>query len=106
MATREGKYQLFLDGNKKTAIGSNEAREVYITGDALRLPISQNDTIIETVNGQIRFNDEKLKETDWTQGADVPDSIKVPNAVYRQTLRDLPAAITSWKDEVVWPEKP
>lgn len=61
MATRDGKYQVFLDGNKKTSIGANEGKEVYIQADALRLPISVTSTTIETVNGQIRFNSERQK---------------------------------------------
>ena len=62
---------------------------------------------IESILKAVRWNrDQKLIETDWTQGADVPESIKAPHAVYRQVLRDLPATVTSWKDEVVFPEKP
>lgn len=32
-----------------------------------------------------------LRESDWTQGKDIPDSISNPWALYRQNLRNLPA---------------
>lgn len=41
--------------------------------------------------------DTYLKETDWTQGADVPSAIKTAYVTYRQALRD----ITEHAD---WPE--
>jgi len=50
---------------------------------------------------------QKLKDSDWTQGADIPDSIKTPYATYRQELRDLPT--TDFKAEnktAFWPTEP
>jgi len=55
-----------------------------------------------------------LAECDWTQGADVPDSIKTAWQTYRQQLRDLPASASPKLDEfyeldlssVTWPSKP
>ena len=55
-----------------------------------------------------------LAECDWTQGADVPNSIKTAWQTYRQQLRDLPAAASPKLDEfyeldlssVTWPSKP
>lgn len=48
-----------------------------------------------------------LKECDWTQGEDVPDSIKLPYRAYRASLRDLPNdekwPLISHND---WPTKP
>ena len=46
-----------------------------------------------------------LMECDWTQGADVPDSIKLAWQPYRQTLRDITSNYTDIRD-VVWPTKP
>jgi len=45
-----------------------------------------------------------LSECDWTQGSDVPDSIKLNWQSYRQSLRD----ITNQSDplNVTWPTKP
>ena len=49
--------------------------------------------------------DKRLVESDWTQGDDVPDSIKVAWQPYRQALRDITNTYSSL-DDVVWPEKP
>ena len=62
----------------------------------------------EVINEHIAFQigiirkerDKKLIASDWTQGADVPDSIKTPYATYRQQLRDLPASITLPKNRI------
>ena len=56
----------------------------------------------------------RLKECDWTQGADVPNSIKTTWQTYRQQLRDLPASASPKLDEfykldltsVTWPTEP
>ena len=55
-----------------------------------------------------------LSECDWTQGADVPNSIKTAWQTYRQALRDLPATTSPSLDSnydldltsVTWPSKP
>ena len=55
-----------------------------------------------------------LAECDWTQGADVPNSIKTAWQTYRQALRDLPASASPKLDSnydldltsVTWPTKP
>ena len=55
-----------------------------------------------------------LAECDWTQGADVPNSIKTAWQTYRQQLRDLPATaspkLNSEYDlddsSVTWPTEP
>ena len=56
----------------------------------------------------------RLVKCDWTQGADVPNSIKTAWQTYRQQLRDLPASASPKLDEfyeldlssVTWPSKP
>ena len=58
--------------------------------------------------------DALLKETDWTQGKDVPVGIQSSYVNYRQQLRDLPSTATPVLDEttavgisgVTWPTKP
>ena len=45
-----------------------------------------------------------LIESDWTQGADVPSTIKTPWATYRTLLRDVPTQ--SDPDNITWPTKP
>lgn len=47
----------------------------------------------------------RLVDCDWTQGDDVPDSIKLPYQTYRQALRDITTNYTTLGN-VVWPEKP
>lgn len=54
-----------------------------------------------------------LKESDWTQGADVPDAIKAAWTTYRQALRDMPAnnsdvtlSVDGVLSNVTWPTKP
>ena len=55
-----------------------------------------------------------LSECDWTQGADVPNSIKTAWQTYRQALRDLPATASPKLDSineldltsVTWPTEP
>lgn len=49
--------------------------------------------------------DRMLQACDWTQGADVPDYIKLPYQTYRQALRDITDTYSSL-DDVVWPDKP
>ena len=55
-----------------------------------------------------------LAECDWTQGSDVPNSIKTAWQTYRQALRDLPASSSPKLDSnydldltsVTWPTEP
>ncbi len=51
------------------------------------------------------IRDQKLVETDWTQGEDVPVGIKTAYKAYRQELRDIPSKYKIGSD-VVWPTKP
>ena len=41
-----------------------------------------------------KTRDEKLKESDWSQGTDVPSSLKTEYETYRGKLRDLPTTVT------------
>lgn len=58
--------------------------------------------------------DRLLSECDWTQGADVPNSIKSAWTTYRQSLRDLPSGASPQLDastpvgvkNITWPTKP
>lgn len=51
------------------------------------------------------FRNQRLAETDWTQGADVPDAIKNAYTAYRQALRDITKTYNDPR-KVVWPDKP
>ena len=63
-------------------------------------------------NALRRQRDVLLAECDWTQGADVPASIKNTWVTYRQALRDLPATASPTIDaeeqlqNVTFPTKP
>ena len=50
------------------------------------------------------YRNKLLVESDWTQGDDVPDSIKLPYQTYRKALREIGYAATT--ADVVWPTKP
>lgn len=73
--------------------------------------IAEEADVPEEVQAEINLRllraqrDEFLKKSDWTQGADVPDTIKLAWQPYRQALRDITETYTSLAD-VVWPEKP
>ena len=55
---------------------------------------------------EIRYKrDVLLKETDWTQAADVPQAIKDKWAPYRQALRDVPQQ-DGFPTDVSWPIQP
>lgn len=49
--------------------------------------------------------DELLKDTDWTQLADVPEITRSAWQPYRRALRDLPESFNN-PDEVVLPNAP
>jgi hypothetical protein len=56
--------------------------------------------------GRIReTRNELLAETDWTQAADVPQTIKDKWATYRQALREVPQQ-PGFPTNITWPTKP
>jgi hypothetical protein len=69
------------------------------------------DTAIQLIRLE---RNKKLKNTDWSQGADVPQTLKDAYTTYRQELRDMPAnnpsaTITDNKmtlANVTWPTEP
>lgn len=62
------------------------------------------DTASEAANVRAQRN-EKIAQTDWTQGKDIPENISSKWAAYRQALRDVPAqAGFPWT--VQWPNDP
>ena len=46
-----------------------------------------------------------LKDSDWSQGKDIPDAVSQPWAVYRQALRDVPSQ-SGFPWDVQWPAQP
>lgn len=75
-----------------------------------------NEGIITLVSDPIKVFEKAMKlvrkqrdvlltECDWTQLSDAPLQNKAEWAVYRQTLRDLPANTTD-PENVIWPTPP
>ena len=63
--------------------------------------------------------DELLQKSDWSQGEDIPSSLKTSYATYRVELRDLPTTVTKpsfetlnnqsfgeWNIDALMPSKP
>jgi hypothetical protein len=48
---------------------------------------------------------QKLKDSDWSQGKDIPDAVSTPWAAYRQALRDVPAQ-SGFPWDITWPAQP
>ena len=71
----------------------------------------KKDTAMQIIRMERGF---KLKNTDWSQGADVPQTLKDAYTTYRQALRDMPAnnpsATITDNDmtmiNVTWPDEP
>ena len=51
------------------------------------------------------LRNQKLKESDWTQLPDVPESIKSLWKAYRQELRDITVNFTD-AQSITWPTQP
>ena len=105
-----------------------KVKDIYSAGSYEGIEIMESDTNnvtkpsqsdleakFETVKSRENFvllrkkRDRLLKESDWSQGGDVPDSLKTKWQTYRQTLRDLPAnqTPTDWSlSNVTWPTEP
>jgi len=57
----------------------------------------------ETVAADVRNKrNAKLFDSDWTQLMDIPESVRIPWAQYRQALRDVPQQ-EGFPQNVVWP---
>jgi len=60
----------------------------------------------EVASGNVRAKRNfLLKESDWTQGKDISDSISAPWAAYREELRDIPNQ-EGFPFSVQWPVAP
>lgn len=61
---------------------------------------------LETLSFMVRAErDRLLQSTDWTQGADIPTTIKSAYKPYRQALRDVPLQ-EGFPYNIIWPTKP
>jgi hypothetical protein len=48
---------------------------------------------------------QKLSQSDWTQGKDIADEVSTAWATYRQALRDIPSQV-GFPWDVTWPDQP
>jgi len=94
-----GDAEIVLDGNDIDITSTIDMDAVE--AKAAELLTAQNLTDLR------KERNDKLAESDWTQGADSPltDSKKTEWATYRQSLRNITDSATSL-DDVTWPEKP
>ena len=46
-----------------------------------------------------------LSQSDWTQNADIPESVKILWQPYRQALRDIPQQ-EGFPENIIWPVAP
>ena len=90
----EGDYQLFnnSDGNGTQLVWLNT--EIPEPTDQ-ELAEAKEDAMNAYWWKRLRQKRDKLLvESDWSQGADVPDALKTSYATYRTDLRDLPTTVT------------
>ena len=97
---------------KKTVVDfavSNKAQVIELTSDEIAQIEEEkksNPDMSERLLVQLReARNNKLAQTDWSQGRDVPDALANKYSSYRQELRDITKKYNSI-EEVVWPDKP
>ena len=66
---------------------------------------SLQETTAQKSQNQRNRRDSLLRNSDWTQGADVPTAIKSNWTDYRQKLRDVPAQ-SGFPETITWPAEP
>ena len=82
---------VFTDSEEATA---TEQQAAYVQ----RIDDEQAKSVRQSRN-------QKLAETDWTQGKDIADEVSTAWATYRQALRDIPAQ-SGFPWTVVYPTQP
>jgi len=65
-------------------------------------PEEQSAKSAEQAKSVRATRDQKLAETDWSQGKDIADSVSAKYTTYRQALRDVPAQ-SGFPWTVQWP---
>ena len=88
---------------------SNHAFEENLTAEEVERENQKNLSAPTEAESKLRLlraeRNRLLLKTDWTQGADVPDSIKNAHTSYRQKLRDITKTYDDLRT-VEWPEPP
>lgn len=97
--------QTGFDSNND-ATYSNDPSDFGITWSQVQAKVTEltNNEPIELLR---LVRNSKLKETDWTQLADIPDATKNAWQTYRQSLRDITDTYSSLEDDgFTWPTEP
>tara|TARA_R100000734_G_C3291807_1_gene83539 strand:- start:395 stop:706 length:312 start_codon:yes stop_codon:yes gene_type:complete len=98
-----------IDFSKRDENGKVSAVSVDMSDEEIKLREAEEKAAGTEAERKIEalrfFRNKKLAETDWTQGADVPDAIKNAYTSYRQKLRDITKTYNDPR-KVVWPDKP
>ena len=97
-----------------TNVTTGETWEEELTAEEISWLPSESQLAAEDLEYLRMIRNSKLQMCDWTQGSDVPNSIKTAWQTYRQQLRDLPASASPKLDEIFeldissvnWPTKP
>ena len=107
-----GKSWILTSPDDYSALKWNDPSEKP-TEEQLRSELSTLENAEPMRRLRIR-RDALLKQTDWSQGKDVPVGIQSSYVNYRQQLRDLPSTAKPVLDDstavgitsVTWPDKP
>lgn len=71
-------------------------------GGVIDRPLVSDDELAQAIRQE---RDSKLRDSDWSQLADIADSVKAEWAVYRQALRDVTEQ-AGFPHRVEWPVSP
>lgn len=77
----------------------DEYEVVPLTAEEIKIVVENKSLTVRAERNQ------RLAESDWTQGKDIPDSISLPWASYRQAVRDVTLQ-PNFPFDIQWPEKP
>lgn len=97
--TSDYRFELIDGLNSGGNISINELGQPVIT------PRSESDTLLLFAENYRLQRDSLLKDSDWTQLADIPQAIRDTWAAYRQLLRDLPQQ-SGFPNNITWPTAP
>jgi hypothetical protein len=72
--------------------------------------VAKDQAQVDNENAQMAANvraerNQKLSQSDWTQGKDIADDVSTAWATYRQALRDITLQ-EGFPENVTWPEIP
>jgi hypothetical protein len=82
-------------------------RKVVVVSRAVQpMPQEEVDALNQAQADQVRSErNQKLSQSDWTQGKDIADDVSTAWATYRQALRDITLQ-AGFPHDVTWPDQP